>query len=209
MHFMTERRDELRDAALNYLLEHGVANVSLRPMAAKLGTSPRILMFHFKTKEGLLQEALGELHARLQASFVSIASADSGPSRAAPLKRFWQWATGREGFPYLRLLYEAQIIAIQNPVKYGPYLAKTSMDWLTISVRALSESSRTGPMATLCVAVFDGLFLELLSTGDRRRLTQALDHFIAIASPALRADSTNIPGVKGRSHRATKAHRRR
>jgi len=204
---MSKRKKEWLDAALNYLLEHGVANMSLRPMAAALGTSPRILMFHFKSKEGLLREVLGELQARLQASFVAIASADSGPSRAAPLKRFWQWATGKEGFPYLRLLYEAQIVAIQNPAKYGPYLTKTSSDWLTISVRALSESTRPGPMATLCVAVFDGLFLELLSTGDRRRVTDALDQFIAIASPTSRADRITIPRKKNRPDQARRKAR--
>jgi AcrR family transcriptional regulator len=38
-------------------------------MAARLGTSPRILMFHFKSKEGLFQEVLQELHSRLRSSF--------------------------------------------------------------------------------------------------------------------------------------------
>ena len=206
---ISKRKKEWLDAALVYLLEHGVANISLRPMAVALGTSPRILMFHFKTKEGLLREVLGELQARLQASFLAIASENSSPRRAAPLKRFWQWATGKEGFPYLRLLYEAQIVAIQNPAKYGPYLTKTSSDWLAISVRALAESTRTGPMATLCVAVFDGLFLELLSTGDRRRVTDALDHFIAIATTARRADRTKIPTRKSRPDQARRKARPR
>ena len=44
-----------------------------------------------------------------------------------------------------------------------------------------SESVRSQEMATLCIAVFDGLFLELIVTGDRQRLTRAMDYFIAIA----------------------------
>jgi AcrR family transcriptional regulator len=178
---MAERKDQLRGAALDYLLKHGVANASLRPMAAALGTSARILMFHFKSKEGLLREVLEELQRRLQASFASMA--DSGPRRVAPLKRFWLWATRAENYPYLRLLYEAQIIAVQNPAEYGRYLKEASTDWQAISVRALSESIRSGPMATLCIAVFDGLMLEFMSTGNLRETTRALDHFIAIASP--------------------------
>jgi AcrR family transcriptional regulator len=179
---MTERKDQLRGAALDYLLEQGVANASLRPMAAALGTSARILMFHFKSKEGLLQEVLEELHRRLQASFVSMV--EPGPRRVAPLKRFWLWATSEENYPYLRLLYEAQIIALQNPAVYGRYLRKASAEWHAISLRALSESIRSGPMATLCIAVFDGLLLEFMSTGNLRGTTQALDRFIAIASPS-------------------------
>lgn len=178
---MAERKDQLRGAALDYLLEHGVANASLRPMAAALDTSARMLMFHFNSKEGLLREALEELHRRLQASFASMT--EPGPRRVAPLKRFWLWATSAENYPSMRLLYEAQIIAVHNPADYGGYLKKVSADWHAISVRAMSESIRSGPMATLCIAVFDGLLLEFMSTGNLRGTTQALDHFIAIALP--------------------------
>ena len=181
---MAERKDQLRGAALDYLLEQGVAKASLRPMAAALGTSARILIFHFKSKEGLLREVMEELQRRLQASFTSMA--ESRPRRVPPLKRFWLWATRSENYPYLRLLYEAQIVAVQNPAEYGRYLKKTSKDWHAISVRTLSESIRSGPMATLCIAVFDGLLLEFMSTGNLRGTTQALDHFIAIASPPKR-----------------------
>jgi AcrR family transcriptional regulator len=193
---MSIRKREWLDAALAYLAEHGVANLSLRPMAATLGTSPRILMFHFKSKDGLLQEALEELHARLQASFLSMVSDDPGPRRVAPLKRFWQWATSPQNLPYLRLLYEVQIIAVQNPAEYGRYLKKASAAWQANSLQALSASIRTRPMATLCVAVFDGLFLELMSTGDQRRLTRALDHFITMASTAIQASDAGTTGAK-------------
>ncbi|MGC2261119.1 MAG: TetR/AcrR family transcriptional regulator, partial [Candidatus Sulfotelmatobacter sp.] len=71
---MSSRKIELLDASLRYLVEHGVANISLRPMAAALGTSPRILMFHFKSKEGLLQDVFAELNSRLQASLRTMAS---------------------------------------------------------------------------------------------------------------------------------------
>jgi AcrR family transcriptional regulator len=192
---MTQRKDQLRSAALDYLLQHGVANASLRPMAAALGTSARILMFHFKSKEGLLQEVLEELHRRLQAAFVSMVERDRA-RRVSPLKRFWLWATRAENYPYMRLLYEAQIIAVQNPAEYGRYLTKASADWHAISVGALSESIRSGPMATLCIAVFDGLLLEFMSTGDLRGTTKALEHFIAIAQPSERSPKKRRAAAK-------------
>jgi hypothetical protein len=88
--------------------------------------------------------------------------------------------------PSLRLLYEAQIIAMQNPAQYGPYLKKASSDWHSLALELMSASSRKDSMATLCIAVFDGLLLELMATGDRRRLAIALDEFIAIARQATR-----------------------
>src|SRR5262249_35723110 len=178
---MRKRKVQLRRGALDYLLEHGVANASLRPMAAALGTSARILMFHFKSKEGLLQEVLEELQARLQASFVAMTR--SGRRGVPPIKRFWLWATRAENYPYLRLMYEAQIVAIQNPAVYGRYLKRSSADWHAISLQPLPKPVGRGPVAPLSLAVFAALMLELISTGNRRSTTRALDQFIAIASP--------------------------
>lgn len=180
----SNRKEQLRVDALAYLLKHGLANVSLRPMAAQLGTSARILMFHFKSKEGLLQEVMEELHNRLQSSFLQISAA--GDQRDAPLKRYWLWAARGRNFPYLRLLYEAQIVAAQNPKEYGRYMKRASSGWQRLVFERLSESMRSEAMATLCIAVFDGLFLELINTGDRPRLTRAVDHFIAMARQSIR-----------------------
>ena len=175
----SNRKEQLRDAALAYLVEHGLTGVSLRPMAAQLGTSARILIFHFKSKEGLMTEVMEELHARLQASFLKLSES---PDRSVPpLKRFWLWARDRKNFAYLRLLYESQIVSARDGKQYGRHLKKSSTDWQRLVFQRLSESVRSQEMATLCIAVFDGLFLELIVTGDRQRLTRAMDYFIAIA----------------------------
>ncbi len=185
---MSSRKTQLLDAALRYLCKHGVANVSLRPLAAELGTSARILMFHFKSKEGLLQEVIQELNSRLQNSLATLAQPSPPAQRVAPLRLFWDWATRAENLPYLRLLYEVQVIALQNPEIYGAYLKKASSDWHDIALQLMSNSLQRSSLATLCIAVFDGLFLELISSGERRRLTRALDEFIHIMTRASLAD---------------------
>jgi AcrR family transcriptional regulator len=176
---MSTRKQELLDAALTYLLEHGVANASLRPLAEAIGTSPRMLMFHFKSKEGLIRDVLDELNTRLLASFATVASPGQGD--IPPLKRFFLWAIADENAGYLRLFYEVQVIAVQNPAEYGRYLKQASADWQAIALKTLSASIRSQSLATLCIAVFDGLFLEFMLTGDRERLIEALDRFIAMA----------------------------
>ena len=55
---MQERKRELTEAIIAYLLKHGLADLSLRPLAAKTGTSSRLLIYHFESKEGLLTEVL-------------------------------------------------------------------------------------------------------------------------------------------------------
>jgi AcrR family transcriptional regulator len=139
-------------------------------------------MYHFKSKEGLLRAVIGELHARLQASFVAMMSANTRPRQASPLKQFWLWAIREENLRHWRLHYEFNVLAMQNPAEYGRYMKGTSLEWQKLALEALSEPIRSTTMATLAIAVFDGLLLEMMSTGDARRLTRALDHFISMAS---------------------------
>src|SRR5689334_13292964 len=59
-----ERRQELRDALGDYVLAEGLADMSLRPLAAALGTSPRMLLYHFESKERLVSEGLAVARMR-------------------------------------------------------------------------------------------------------------------------------------------------
>lgn len=196
---MSSRKMELMEAALEYLVENGVANASLRPMAAALRSSPRMLMFHFKSKEGLLQDVFEELNSRLQTSLRAMASANFDPSRVPSLKRFWQWATSDKNFPYLRLLYEAQIVALQNPKEYGRYLRKASGDWQAVALDLMSPALKNKAMALLCIAVFDGLMLERMSGGDMPRLTESLELFIAMAAKASPLGKSRLDRKQGRA----------
>lgn len=181
---MSNRKAELREAALRYLLEHGVASLSLRPLAAALNTSARMLVFHFGSKEELVQDVMQELNTRLQRSLKGLTDAQTPQVQAAPLKRFWEWAAAKDNQACLRLLFEVQAIAIKNPQLYGAYLSKASQDWHRAALEAMSSGNRSTEMATLAIAVFDGLFLELMAGGDYRRLTRALDLFIAMGRAA-------------------------
>jgi len=176
---MSERKQQLLDAAIRDLLSHGVADLSLRPLAARIGTSARLLIFHFKSKHGLLSEVLREVQSRLQATALALPP-PAAAGGTAPLKTFWRWATHRDHLPYLRLLYEVHFIALQNPRLYGRYLQQTSIRWVEIIEQRLSPAIRNKAVATLCGAVFDGLLIELLGSGDLRRTTRALDAFIAM-----------------------------
>jgi len=142
-------------------------------------------MFHFNSKEGLLQEVLAELHARVVSSLRAMHT-ESAANQGALLERFWEWATSKKNLPLLRLLYETQIVALLNPAEYGRYLKDISTDWQAVAFETLAPPVQTEAMATLCVAVFDGLFLELMATGERARLTRALKEFIRIANAGAR-----------------------
>lgn len=73
---MSARKAVLLENLIAYLIRHGVADVSLRPMAAAVGTSARLLIFHFGSRERLLVAVLDEMQAR------AVSIADSRRARS-------------------------------------------------------------------------------------------------------------------------------
>jgi len=174
---MSGRREELVGGALEYFLEHGVAGLSLRPLAGRIGTSARLLVYHFGSKDGLVTAVMDEVRARLQRSFAALAGAPRAGGGGRAMRAFWAWTIRPENVPYLRLLFEVQALAMQDPARYARYLEGTSSSWLQLIEAAMPPSPERRARATLCAAVIDGLLLEYLGTGDARRTTRALALF--------------------------------
>jgi len=171
---MSERREELIEQALEYFLAHGVAGLSLRPLAADIGTSPRLLVYHFGSKDGLVTAVMEEVQGRIQGSFRSFMTK---PHKTGMLETFWAWIILPPNLRLLRLMFEVQALALQNPEGYAHYLQGSSSSWLELIEASLPPSKENRIIATLSAAVIDGLLLEYLSTGDRARTTRALTYF--------------------------------
>jgi len=169
---------ELVDNCLVYFLNHGIANLSLRPLAAEVGTSARMLVHHFGSKQQLIATVMARVRERLQRILNSLCGG-SKPRTATVMLDFWEQITAPENLPYLRLLLEVQVLAIQDPASYQGYLTATSSSWVRLIEKALGPRRNRRAMATLCAAVIDGLLLEVLSTGDVRRTSNALRLFTA------------------------------
>jgi AcrR family transcriptional regulator len=58
-----DRRAELLDEAADYILSNGLADLSLRPLAVAINTSPRMLLYFFDSKERLIAEALARIRS--------------------------------------------------------------------------------------------------------------------------------------------------
>jgi AcrR family transcriptional regulator len=190
---MSERRQELIGKALDYMVMHGVAGLTLRPLAGAIGTSARLLAYHFGSKDGLITAVMDEVRARAQGSFAeAVARPGKGAAKGA-MRTFWAWTIHPENVGHMRLLFEVQVLAIRDPATYGPYLRGTSGSWLELIEASLPPSRRNRAVATLCTAVIDGLLLEYLSSGDGRRTTRALEHF-----GRLMTDTARDGGSSGR-----------
>ncbi|MQA23374.1 TetR/AcrR family transcriptional regulator [Rugamonas rivuli] len=168
------RKNELRDKALDYFLEHGLAELSLRPLADEIGTSSRLLIYHFESKEKLIAAVMEEARSRTQRSFAELleqADQDAG------LRVFWGWVTDPKNVGCARLLHEVQVLALRKPEIYSQYLDNASVSWLNVIESRIPRSPNSRAIATLCGAVIDGLLLDYMSTGDLGRTTDALNIF--------------------------------
>jgi AcrR family transcriptional regulator len=174
---MSERRDELIARSLDYFLRHGVAELSLRPLARQIGTSARLIIYHFGSRDGLITAVMEEVRTDLQKAFAGIVTETQKRSTVGIMRGFWNWMIDESHIGYIRLLFEVQVLAMQNPSKYARYLGQTSSSWLDIIESSLPPSKENRVTATMCAAVIDGLLFEYLSTGDCKRTTKALEFF--------------------------------
>jgi AcrR family transcriptional regulator len=178
---VTQRKAQITQRLIDYLLAHGPADLSLRPMAAAVGTSARLLIFHFGSKEELLLHVLREIDRQLQGSLAALFSAPAGGRTVAPMRAIWNWALKPENLQRMRLNYEIQILAARGNGVFSQGAKEGPSKVLNMVKTALPAPLRTAPAATLFCAVFDGLFLELMISGDARRTTRSIDLFVQMA----------------------------
>jgi AcrR family transcriptional regulator len=174
-----KRREQLLDAIVDYLLENGAAGLSLRPLAAAIGTKARLLIYHFGSRDVLISSALFVLLRRIQLVFVEM---QSHAALDRTLLGFWRWATDKPNEPYLRLFFEVHGLAIRDPERYGQYLRGAIDSWKELLTERLKKRRMTArqreELATLIIATVDGLLLDYLATGEKERTTRALTMFL-------------------------------
>nr|GID81299.1 TetR family transcriptional regulator [Actinoplanes derwentensis] len=173
---MSPRQAELLEAAYRYALDHGLTDLSLRPLAAEIGSSPRVLLFLFGSKEGLVRALLARARTD-ELTLLNRLGPQAGLTEAAT--RIWEWLSDDQHRPLLRLWVEAYARSLVDPT--GPWagFARTTVeDWLDVLAACQSPATRSTPQAltqrTLTLTILRGALLDLLATGDHARTTAAV-----------------------------------
>jgi len=172
------RRDELLELAYCYVLAHGIGDLSLRPLAKAIGSSPRVLLFLFGSKDDLVRSLLArarqeeyglldELRASRSADLVAVAT------------RVWTWLAAPEHRGLLVLWTESYARALVAPDgTWSGFATGTVRDWLRLLSEVQPEDERDTPAAeaqrTLVLATLRGALLDLLATGEEERTTAAV-----------------------------------
>jgi AcrR family transcriptional regulator len=176
-------RAQLLVSIVDYVVDYGLADLSLRPLAVAVGSSPRTLLYHFASKERLVAAVLLEAQRRqtrlLDAWYERSAEYDT----RTLMLRAWQWLTAPRNDKLLRLLFEAHGLALRDRRRYSTYLRTSAQGWQSPFARILEARGFTGEranaLATLIAAMMRGLLFDVLATGDRPRAERAFRSFIS------------------------------
>jgi AcrR family transcriptional regulator len=173
-----QRRRDLLDALIDAFARDGIGDRSLRDVAAAVGTSHRMLLHHFGSRDGLLLAVVEEVERR-QTERLDVLPADAAGSFAS----MWTDVHRRELWPLERLFFECYARAAQGETPFTTMLPAAIDGWLA----AVDERSggRADPaVVRLALAVTRGLLLDLVATGDQEGVDAAAARFASMLREA-------------------------
>ena len=171
----SSRRAELLDASYAYVLGHGLNDLSLRPLAAAIGSSPRVLLYLFGSKENLLREVLTRARSE---QITRLTSTFKVPNQGLEVTagHLWAWLSAPEQRAMVRLTYEAFILSLRHePGPWTGFAAEAAQDWLNVLIDAQVHVTqvKAEARATRVLATIRGLLIDLLACGDNDRIAAA------------------------------------
>jgi AcrR family transcriptional regulator len=178
-------RDRLLSAAIAHFAAAGIADTSLRGLATRIGTSHRMLIYHFGSREGLLSAVVGVVEAAQRETLARLAAAaDGDPVEQA--RRFWH-EVADAALIYGPLFFELSGHAMQGLAHAGALRADLIGPWLDqlaeLGVRAGADPGSARTAARLQLAVARGLLFDLLLSGDRAGVDAAMELFTSQFRP--------------------------
>jgi AcrR family transcriptional regulator len=178
------RKRELLAAAYDYALANGLADYSLRPLARAIGSSPRVLLFLFGSKDGLTRALLARARQDELAALATLRASQQDGGLAATGREVWAWLVTPSHRALLSLWLEGYARSLLG--ESGPweqFATETVEDWLNLlSTRQPADWRRTPDgeaERSLLLAVLRGALLDVLATGDTERVTRAVERHLA------------------------------
>ncbi|MED7822891.1 TetR/AcrR family transcriptional regulator [Streptomyces chiangmaiensis] len=180
-----EKRADLLKQVVHHLQHHGLAQTSLSSLADAVGTTKRMLLYYFGSRENLLSQALAANRADTQAMFDDVQDTD-GVRKAA--HALWEAVTVGEQSGAIRMLLQLLSLAATDPEQYGD-LAAESVEVMThpiavAYVRLGHPPQHAWAEATLLVSGLRGLCEDRLVTHDVARTDAAAHRLIEVAVAA-------------------------
>jgi AcrR family transcriptional regulator len=158
-------KERLLEAVVDVAMATGIADKSLRAIAAAAGTSHRMLIHHFGSRERLLVEVIRAVEARER---LLTAAMTGTPEEAG--QRLWEHLRSPQLAAQERLFFEVYGQALQGREWATPLLEGVVEDWIAPVAAAFEAAGTTKAtsriVARISVAVTRGLLLDALAKGE-------------------------------------------
>ncbi|MFD7435959.1 TetR/AcrR family transcriptional regulator [Streptomyces sp. NPDC059861] len=161
------KRRRLLDHVRQYVLRNGLADLSLRRLAQALGTSDRMLLYYFGSKERMIAEALAVYERRPLLQAREVLRSVGPPTDAAGLRRLmeevWKQFSDPDVRASLPLYLEIMSAGILHPHRYGPVLDDVVTEWTNLLTSVFRDfgmdQGRALTQATLLTDAVFGLLV--------------------------------------------------
>ncbi len=170
-HPQPEIRERLLDACTDHALEHGLPD-RLAPLADAAGTSSRMLVYHFGTRDQLRREVLQQARRRQLEAWTGLLTVRRDESYLTTLGRAW---TSMTQSPYRRMF--SRLHDTGGDPLWPNFRRAATTDWLPPLEAGMATLGRP-ELATVVLAVVRGLFQDLDATGDVDRTDRAFRDFL-------------------------------
>jgi AcrR family transcriptional regulator len=185
------KRRALLDRVRAYVLRNGLTDLSLRPLAKALGTSDRMLLYYFGTKERLIAEALAVYERRPLLRARTLLETVGPPADVVGLRRFveelWRQFSDPDVRAALPLYLEVMSASVLHPERYGPVMRDIVTEWTDLLASILRElglgDGRARTQATLLTDAVFGLLIAPLADGHWDRADAAFHALLDALEP--------------------------
>ena len=152
------RREDLAEAATDYALAHGLIGLSLRPLAAALGTSDRMLLYHFRDKDDLVSTLLRVSNDR---SVARVRALPPSPDVGAAVRQLWRAVTSPEQEQCQRMYVEAAALGLFGSEPYASVVREANAAWVEAVSAYLVASGLPEHLGHRAVSLIDAGFMGL------------------------------------------------
>jgi AcrR family transcriptional regulator len=161
------RRDALLASVIASCAERGIGNRSLRDLADAAGTSHRMLIHHFGSREELLLAIVDEVESQQKQRAATLPD-----EPAAAMQAMWDALRVPRLWPFARLFFECYARGAQGEEPFARMHPFAVNGWL-------AHVGDT-PDTRLGLAVMRGLLLDLVATKDTAAVDAAAARFVEL-----------------------------
>jgi len=172
---MSDARHDLLDRVMAEVLAAGITDRSLREIATAIGSSHRMLLYHFGSRAELVAAIVARVESDQRAVLADLALDHHDP--ATLVRELWRQVTRPDVLPFARLFFETVAFQSQQPATAG-----LTTPWLDTSASVVEQiGMEFNPVdIRLGIAVTRGLLIDVLVTGELAAATASLERFIAL-----------------------------